>query len=115
MEPEHGAKDFFAEVMGPVAAAHVKQFVTGNRGLEARVQRCKPLWKEHDRSYKAERDGRIHLSGQTELRVSGYQGTRGLESRRRFCGTGDWPRGLAESVKFEKTEREDSEAQGNSD
>src|SRR5438034_9544631 len=104
MEPEHSAKDFFAEVMDPVEAVHVKQFVSGNRRLEAGVQRRKTLWKEHDRSHKPERDGRIHLGGQTELRGSSYQGSHCLENGGRFCSRGDWPRGLAESVKFEKTE-----------
>src|SRR6185437_9252160 len=37
MKPERGANDFFAQVMHPIVAASMKQFVTRNRGLESSV------------------------------------------------------------------------------
>ena len=114
MEPEDGAKNLFTQVMSPIAAAHVEQFVTGNRGLEARIQRCKTLGKEHNRREKAEGDGRIHLRRNAKLGGNGQKRAHGLENGGGFLGRSKGQRGLAETAKFEEPERKDGESQGNS-
>lgn len=100
MKPEHGAKDFFAEVMGPVLPADVKQFVAGNRRLETELQSPKAVWKEYNRDHKAECDGRIHLGGKAELRGSSHESAHGLENDGGCRRRGNWGGGLAEPPKF---------------
>ena len=92
MEPEHGAKNLFTQVMRPIAAAHVEQFVTGNRGLEAAIQRCKTLGKKHNRREKAEGDGRIHLGGNAKLGGNGQERAHGLENGGGFLECSDGQR-----------------------
>src|SRR5690242_3146360 len=114
MKPEDGAKNFFAEMMSPIAAADVKQFVAGNRGLEARIQRCKTLRQKHDWREKTERDGRAHLGGETKLRRSSQENAHSLENSGGFRSRVDGLGSLAETAKFEKTECEDGKTQDNS-
>ena len=92
MEPEQRAKNFFPKVMGPIVAAHVKQFVAGDRGLEAGLQRCETVWEEHNRGHKAKGDRRIHLGGKAELCTSSHENAHGLENRGRFRRRSDWRR-----------------------
>jgi hypothetical protein len=113
MKPEESAKDFFAEVMSPVVAAHVEQFVTGNRGLEAELQRRETVWKEHNRRDKAKGDGRVHLGGKAKLGGRSQERAHGLEDGGRFRGGSEGGGGLAEVAKLEKPERKDGDAPGN--
>src|SRR5437899_2303176 len=113
MKPEESAKDFFAEVMSPVVAAHVEQFVTGNRGLEAELQRRETVWKEHNRRDKAKGDGRVHLGGKAKLGGRSQERAHGLEDGGRFRGGSKGGGGLAEVAKLEKPEREDGNAPSN--
>jgi hypothetical protein len=80
MEPEEGTKGFFAKMVRPIAAADVEQFVTGNGGLELRVQGQEAFRQENDGRGEAESDGRVHGGGKTELGTSANVGAHFLET-----------------------------------
>ena len=67
MKPEGGAKNFFRQVMGPIAALDVKEFVTGNRGLESRVHGWETFGEKNHGRREAKSDGRIYIGGEAKL------------------------------------------------
>src|ERR1700676_786520 len=114
MEPKGRAKNFFGQVMGPIAAPNMQQFVTGNCGLESRVHGWETVGQKDYRSREAKSYGRIYVRREAELRAGVDTGAHFFENGGGFSKLGNWGRCLPELAKFQKSHRKNRESCGDS-
>ena len=84
MKPEDGTDGFLGQVMRPIVASDMEQFMTGNRGLGLRVHGQEPLGQENHWRRETEIDGRIYIGGKAELGAGPQLSAHLFESRGRF-------------------------------
>src|SRR5580693_7464683 len=114
MKPERAKNNLLAQVMGPIVAPNMEQFVTGDRGLKSRVHGRETFGQKNYRRRKAKGDGRIYIARQAELGAGVHAGAHFFENGSAFSKPGNWRRCLPELPKSQKSHRQDRESYGHS-
>jgi hypothetical protein len=114
MKPERAAKNFFGQVMRPIVASNMQQFVTGNCGLEWGFHGREPFGQQNYRRGETESDRRVYIGGKAKLGAGIHAGAHLFENGNRFGEQRNWRRCPAELAKSQKSHREDCESGGDS-
>ncbi|OLE11714.1 MAG: hypothetical protein AUG89_09225 [Acidobacteria bacterium 13_1_20CM_4_56_7] len=99
---KRGTNNFFGQVLRPIVAAHMQEFVTSNRGSESRVHGREVLGQQNYRHGKAESHWRIHVGGKAELGASVHLGSHFFENGGGFSKRANWRGCLPELAKFQQ-------------